>query len=66
VLLVQGEDDAYGTLAQLDAIAAGVRGPVDTLVLAGVGHAPQTEAPEATIAALARFVAGLRRTGRRA
>ena len=29
VLLVQGADDPYGTTAQLDAIAAGVHGPVE-------------------------------------
>jgi pimeloyl-ACP methyl ester carboxylesterase len=61
VLLVQGADDAYGTLAQLDAIEAGVRGDVDRLVLAGVGHAPQFEAPDAVLPAIAHFLGGLTR-----
>lgn len=61
VLLVQGADDAYGTLAQLDAIEAGVRGHVERLVLAGVGHAPQFEAPDAVLPAVAHFVGGLGR-----
>lgn len=59
VLLVQGAEDAYGTLAQLDAVEAGVRGHVERLVLAGVGHAPQFEAPDAVLAAIAHFVGGL-------
>ena len=56
VLLIQGEDDAYGTLAQLDAIEAGVGGPVRRLVLAGVGHAPHVEAPDPTRAAIVELI----------
>jgi pimeloyl-ACP methyl ester carboxylesterase len=56
VLLIQGADDQYGTLAQLDAIERGVRGPDDRLVLPGVGHAPHLDAPDATVAAVAAFV----------
>jgi len=56
VLLVQGDDDAYGTLAQLDAIESQVRGSTRRLVLAGVGHAPHLEAPDATVEAVAAFV----------
>ena len=35
-LVIQGEDDAYGTLAQVDAIERGAAGPVTLLVLPGV------------------------------
>lgn len=56
VLLIQGSDDPYGTLAQLDAIERGVRGPVTRRVLAGCGHSPHREAPEATLALIADFV----------
>ena len=59
VLLVQGEDDAYGTLAQLDAITAGVAGPVERLVLPGMGHAPHLEAADQVIAAMATFLDGI-------
>lgn len=62
VLLVQGEDDAYGTLAQLDAIASGVRGPVERLVLPGVGHAPHLEAPDRVLPVVARFLSALDRS----
>ena len=54
-LLIQGEHDQYGTLAQIDAIERGVRGPVQRAVL-DCRHAPQLEAPDATLAAAVRFV----------
>ena len=46
VLLVQGADDQYGSLAQLDAIERGVAGPCRRVVLPGVGHSPHLEAPD--------------------
>jgi pimeloyl-ACP methyl ester carboxylesterase len=45
ILAVQGGDDAYGSLAQLDALCARCSGPVDRLVLAHCGHAPHRERP---------------------
>jgi pimeloyl-ACP methyl ester carboxylesterase len=56
VLLLQGEQDEYGTLRQLDAIEAGCAGPVRRLVLPNCGHAPHREQPELTLAAMAAFV----------
>jgi len=55
VLLVQGSEDPYGTLEQVDKVAAAVSGPVERIVLP-CGHAPHLEAPEETLAALCRFV----------
>jgi pimeloyl-ACP methyl ester carboxylesterase len=55
LLLVQGEHDQYGTMAQLDAVEAGVRGPVERVHLP-CAHAPHLEAPEATLDAVAAFV----------
>jgi pimeloyl-ACP methyl ester carboxylesterase len=55
VLVVQGTQDRYGTLAQVDAIERGVRGPFRRLVLE-VGHAPHLEAPEETLAAIVRLI----------
>jgi pimeloyl-ACP methyl ester carboxylesterase len=49
---IQGHDDQYGTMAQLDRIAAGVRSPCRLLKLADCGHAPQRDQPEAVIAAI--------------
>jgi pimeloyl-ACP methyl ester carboxylesterase len=57
-LLIQGVDDPYGTLDQLDRIAARVRGPVERLELPG-GHSPHLEQPDAVVAAVAAFAAGL-------
>lgn len=59
VLAVQGADDQYGTEAQVAAIAAGVSGPAETLMIPGCGHAPHQEAPDALFPATVRFVAGL-------
>ncbi|HEX7238788.1 MAG TPA: alpha/beta hydrolase [Longimicrobiaceae bacterium] len=56
VLVVQGEADEYGTLAQVEAVRTGVRGPVETLVLPGVGHSPHRDRPDETLAAMAAFV----------
>jgi pimeloyl-ACP methyl ester carboxylesterase len=56
VLVVQGEDDAYGTLQQVDAILRQVAGPARSLVLPRCGHSPHSEQPENVLAAAARFV----------
>lgn len=58
LLLIQGADDPYGTLNQLDRIQARVRGPVRRLVLPG-GHSPHLEHPERVVEAVAGFVEGL-------
>jgi pimeloyl-ACP methyl ester carboxylesterase len=56
-LLIQGADDPYGTLDQLDRIESRVRGPVTRLVVAG-GHSPHLDQPEAVVDAIAAFVSG--------
>jgi pimeloyl-ACP methyl ester carboxylesterase len=58
-LVVQGEADEYGTLAQVDAIEARSSGRVVRCVLAGAGHSPQRDRPEETLAAIAQFFAEL-------
>jgi pimeloyl-ACP methyl ester carboxylesterase len=57
VVVVQGRDDEYGTLAQVDAIAGGVAGPCRSLVHNDCGHAPQRDKPDETTAAVAALVA---------
>ena len=57
-LLIQGADDPYGTLDQLDRIEARATGRVERLVVPG-GHSPHLEQPEAVVARVARFAAGL-------
>lgn len=55
VLLIQGADDAYGTLDQLDRIEARVQGPVRRVILPG-GHRLHREAPESLVREVARFL----------
>ncbi len=57
VLAIQGADDEYGTLAQIDAIARGVAGPFEKLVLAGCKHSPHRDQEETVLAAMAAFIA---------
>ena len=58
-LLIQGRDDEYGTLAQIDAIADQVLAPVSTLVLDACGHAPQKDQTAAVLDAIATYLTEL-------
>ena len=58
-LVIQGDADPYGTLAQVDAIARGLSGPCTTLVLPGCGHAPWREREADTTAAILAFTRAL-------
>ena len=55
VLVVQGAADPYGTLAQVRVVEEECYCPVETLVMAGVGHAPHREKPDETLDAVAAF-----------
>jgi len=55
MLAVQGEDDEYGTMRQLDAIAARSSGPVELVKLSQCGHSPHRDQPQATLEAIAAF-----------
>lgn len=59
VLVVQGEDDPYGTRVQPDLARAHCGGPVTVTMLPACGHAPHRDQPEATIAAVRDFAARL-------
>jgi pimeloyl-ACP methyl ester carboxylesterase len=56
VLVVQGEDDAYGTLEQVDAVVTRVTGPAESLLLPHCGHSPHSERPDDVLAAAVLFV----------
>ncbi len=58
-LVIQGTDDQYGTLAQIDAITNRAPGPVQRLVLDRCGHSPHRDREEAVIDAIASFAAGV-------
>jgi pimeloyl-ACP methyl ester carboxylesterase len=57
VLVIQGEDDEYGTRRQVDAIAAQVRGPVEVDLLPRCGHAPHRDQRELVLNRIAGFIA---------
>ena len=59
LLVVQGRDDPYGTLRQVEAIAHRTGGPCETLVLDDCGHSPHRDRMRATTAAVVRFAARL-------
>ena len=58
-LLIQGRDDEYGTLAQIEAIARQVPGPVATCILDGCGHSPQKDQTAAVLDAISNFLTEL-------
>lgn len=59
VLGIQGWQDEYGTMAQLDEIAARVRGTCRLLKLEKCGHSPFRDQPEAVLGAAEDFVRAL-------
>jgi pimeloyl-ACP methyl ester carboxylesterase len=56
---MQGVEDQYGTGAQIKVIEEKCRAPVEVTMLPGVQHSPHREAPDATVARIAEFVARL-------
>ena len=57
-LLIQGADDPYGSLEQLDRIEAAAPGPVRRLVLPG-GHSPHLEREQEVARAASDFLSEL-------
>ncbi len=55
-LVIQGDDDAYGTDAQVEAIARGAGGPVQVRLLSECGHTPHRDQPEITLDLMVDFV----------
>ena len=55
-LIVQGEDDQYGTVKQIEIAQQECYCPVEVALLSGARHSPQREAPEATLKAISEFV----------
>lgn len=61
VLAIQGESDAYGTLAQIREVESRSYAPVDVVVLEGCGHSPHRDQPDATLTAISDFTSRLTR-----
>lgn len=55
VLVIQGEDDEYGTLAQAESIQRHLPA-TQTLILPRCGHSPHRDLPSATLAAITKFL----------
>jgi pimeloyl-ACP methyl ester carboxylesterase len=59
VLVIQGEDDEYGTVRQVEAIASGIsggRGAVETHLFPGCGHSPHHQKKDETLALMIDFL----------
>jgi pimeloyl-ACP methyl ester carboxylesterase len=56
ILIVQGENDQYGTVRQIEVAQQECYCPVDVALLPNTRHAPHREAPEATLGAISDFV----------
>ena len=56
LLAIQGHGDEYGSMAQIDAIARQVSGPVEVLKLERCGHSPQKDQPQIVAEAIVEFV----------
>jgi pimeloyl-ACP methyl ester carboxylesterase len=59
ILIVQGENDQYGTLRQIEVARQECFCPVEAVVLPGIRHIPYREAPGLTLDAVAEFISRL-------
>jgi pimeloyl-ACP methyl ester carboxylesterase len=55
IAIVQGAEDHYGTIRQIEIAEEECYCPVDVSIITGAGHSPHREAPEATLNAIAEF-----------
>lgn len=62
MLVIQGLDDQYGTMAQVEAIRKQSGGAVEVLKLENCRHSPQRDQPKATLEAITKFVERVVRT----
>lgn len=56
MLVIQGADDEYGTVQQVEAIAAALTGRVETLVLDACSHAPHIDQRDKVLTAAVDFL----------
>jgi pimeloyl-ACP methyl ester carboxylesterase len=55
VEVVQGENDQYGTIRQVEVAQEECYCPVEVAMIPGAGHSPQREKPDVTLEAIAGF-----------
>jgi pimeloyl-ACP methyl ester carboxylesterase len=56
LLVIQGEEDKYGTKAQMESIIKQVNGPVEGLMIPNCGHVPHHQARERILDEIIRFI----------
>ncbi len=61
ILIVQGENDQYGTVKQIEAAERDCYCPVEVALLPGAKHSPHRDAPDVTLRAISGFVADVLR-----
>ncbi|WP_197388079.1 alpha/beta fold hydrolase [Ralstonia pseudosolanacearum] len=62
LLVMQGEDDQYGTPAQVEAIVRQAGGPASPVLLPGCGHTPHRTHADAVLGHMRAFIEALRLT----
>jgi pimeloyl-ACP methyl ester carboxylesterase len=55
ILIVQGADDQYGTLRQIEVAKEECTCPVDAVILPATRHVPHREAADGTMKAIVEF-----------
>jgi len=61
-LVIQGRDDEYGTMKQVEAIARDMKAGVETMMLDNCGHAPHVDCRDAVLEASVAFLHRMRAT----
>jgi pimeloyl-ACP methyl ester carboxylesterase len=56
VLVIQGEDDQYGTVDQVNRVISQVSGPAQALLIPRCGHSPHREHPDVVLGATLTFL----------
>ena len=59
MLVVQGSDDQYATLAQVETAKSGSAAKVDVAVIPDARHAPHFEQPDATLSRITTFISSV-------
>ena len=60
-LAIQGRQDQYGSLAQIDEIVSRSYAPVETAILEACRHSPHFDQPDMTLSAITEFTSRLQR-----
>lgn len=59
LLVIQGQDDEYATVSQVNSIARQVSGSVETHILPNCGHVPHQQASDQTLQIMTQFITQL-------